>query len=148
MILMGLETDYHNLIKLIHPRNIQANPNRSKAIAAARARDPTPPENQPCLRLTTIAVHPSVQGHGVGTILVKWGMEHASSESLPVYIKGEERGIRFYESLGFKRLSVSEYWIRADGEEMSRAEVENGDDSWKKENGGVNGAAVVWWPSQ
>jgi hypothetical protein len=42
-------------------------------------------------------------------------MDRAFDEGVPAYMKGEERGVRFYESSGFKGVKESGYWIEADG---------------------------------
>jgi hypothetical protein len=79
---------------------------------------------------------------------VQWGIDRAVEERVPVFAGGEERGVGFYEkALGFKRLSESEYWLGGDGQEISREEVQRGNEAWKTTNGGVSGSEVVWYPS-
>jgi len=42
----------------------------------------------------------------------------------------------------------SENWIDVERKETSREEVETGNVEWRGDNGGVNGASVVWWPQE
>lgn len=70
----------------------------------------------------------------------------SSSSGIPVYIRGEERGIGFYESLNFFKQNGSEFWIGADGKEIGKEEVVGGSEDCEEENGDVNGATAAWMP--
>jgi GNAT superfamily N-acetyltransferase len=59
--------------------------------------------------LEHIAVHPAYRAIGIGQNLVRWGMEHADIEGVPVGV--EARGgkkLRLWKSLGFEKLNEIE----------------------------------------
>ncbi|KAK7048080.1 acyl-n-acyltransferase [Favolaschia claudopus] len=129
------------------PRAPVPNKARREAINRARQRAPSPDETIPCYGLSGLVIHPEYQGHGIGSLLVRWGLDKAADEHIPVFIGGEARGVNFYEkALGFKRLHATEYWLDAAGRDISREEVESGNEAWKFSNGGVSGAEVAWLP--
>jgi predicted N-acetyltransferase YhbS len=114
---------------------------------AARSRASSPKESTPCLELSGLAVHPDFQGFGIATLLVKWGLDEAAKASIPVFTAGEERGVNFYtNALGFRRLPKNEYWLDSNGGNISRIEVDAGNESWKTKNGGLSGCELVWCP--
>jgi hypothetical protein len=75
-------------------------------------------------------------------------LDKAAEEHVPVFVTGEARGVDFYENaLGFQRLRSTEYWLDKEGCDISREEVRGGNEAWKKENGGLSGAQMVWLPA-
>jgi len=52
--------------------------------------------------LDYLAVHPDNQGKGVGTALVKSGLEQAERLGLDVFLQALEDGVNVYRRLGFK----------------------------------------------
>jgi ribosomal protein S18 acetylase RimI-like enzyme len=49
------------------------------------------------------AVDPSLQGKGIGTALIKRGLERADADGLPCYLEtSRERNVSFWEKYGFK----------------------------------------------
>jgi GNAT superfamily N-acetyltransferase len=104
--LTTLESKYHDLYSKLHPRKspLQAHPIRKDALNAARCNLQFV-KSVACYELTGLAIHSDFQGHGIGTLLSRWGMDEATREGVPVFVRGEERGVTFYtKALGFKRL--------------------------------------------
>lgn len=52
--------------------------------------------------LDYIAVHPSQQGNGIATLLVREGMKQAERLGLDVFVMAFKGGFRLYEKLGFR----------------------------------------------
>ncbi|KAF8208536.1 acyl-CoA N-acyltransferase [Mycena galopus ATCC 62051] len=125
-------------------------PNKAHADAIKQARKrapPSPAKTTPGYDLGSVAIHPEYQGHGIGSLLVRGGLDRATEEHVPVFVTGETQGVEFYErALGFQRLRATEYWLDAEGRDISREEVQNGSETWKKANGGLLGAQMVWLP--
>lgn len=59
--------------------------------------------------LSTLAVDPDNQRHGIGQKLVEWGLEQASQDNVPVGLEASAKGIRLYEKLGFKAINEIEW---------------------------------------
>lgn len=80
-----------------------------------------PPSHPPYLMLNQLAVHPSHQGRGIGSLLLNWGLEKADTEGLAVYLTASEAGKRMYDKRGFEVRRVVE-WDRAEwgGEGVDR----------------------------
>jgi GNAT superfamily N-acetyltransferase len=58
--------------------------------------------DEPAWFLDLVAVDPSVQGRGLGTRLIRHGLELARSTSLPAFLEtGQERNVSLYERFGF-----------------------------------------------
>ncbi|AWN22494.1 N-acetyltransferase [Deinococcus irradiatisoli] len=56
----------------------------------------------PAWTLQTVAVHPEAQGRGLGSAVLRPGLEAAAQAGLPAYLEtSSERNVRFYERLGF-----------------------------------------------
>jgi hypothetical protein len=143
---------YYTLYTTLHPvkPNPGRVPNKSHITAISKARQKTPSGTKldSCLVLSALATHISYQGQGIASYLVRWGMDLASSLKLPLHVGGEEQGAVFYEkALGFRRLPKSEYWLDAEGEEVTKEEVEMGDERWRVKNGGVSGCDLIWCPA-
>lgn len=125
-------------------------PDKAHKEAVNRARkwqSPYPLGDNGYVELSGLAVDTQYQGHGIGTLLMQWGIERATSDNVPLFTGGEERGVLFYEkALGFQRVKGNQYWLDKDGHDISEEEVENGNDGWKTSRGGLSGATVVWVP--
>ncbi|KAK4445560.1 acyl-n-acyltransferase [Podospora aff. communis PSN243] len=107
----------------------------------------SPTQSTPCYQLTGLSIRPEYQGYGIASLLVRWGLERAAEEGLPVFTAGETQGVDFYEkALGFHKIKGSEYWLDEEGRDISDEEVASGNEAWKSENGGVSGAEMVWCP--
>lgn len=52
--------------------------------------------------LDYLAVHPDHQGKGVGTALVRSGMEQAAAMGLDIFVYAFAAGVGLYERLGFR----------------------------------------------
>lgn len=69
-------------------------------------------------------------------------MQRASDEHVPVFTGGEARGVGFYEkALGFRVLEGTWSYLDKQGREVDAKE-----EGWRRENGGVSKASVVWCP--
>jgi GNAT superfamily N-acetyltransferase len=109
----------------------------------------SPTQSTPCYQLTGLSIKPEYQGYGIGSLLVRWGLEKAAEEGLPVFTAGETQGVDFYEkALGFQKIKGSEYWLDKEGKDISDEEVAGGNEAWRKVNGGVSGAEVIWCPKR
>ncbi|KAJ6584620.1 hypothetical protein B0H19DRAFT_1105764 [Mycena capillaripes] len=132
------------------PQALIPNAAHSAAIKRVRARlPPSPISTTPCYELGSLAIHPAFQGNGIGSLLARWGLDRAAAEPnpVPVFVTGEATGVLFYEgALGFRRLRATEYWLDKEGRDISREEVEGGNEAWKEVNGGLSGAHMVWLP--
>lgn len=55
-----------------------------------------------CEDLAGLATHPDYQGNGLGAALVRWGLEQAEKDGLPVYLEATPAGAPLYKRLGFE----------------------------------------------
>jgi N-acetylglutamate synthase-like GNAT family acetyltransferase len=143
-----VESKYTDLYTKLHPRNspLKPIPERRDALFAARGNLQTS-KSFASFNLTGLAIHPDYQGYGIGSMLVRWGMDEATKEGVPVFTGGETKGVMFYDkALGFKRVPKTEYWLDREAKEITRAEVEAGNEAWTAANDGVSGAEVFWCP--
>ena len=68
--------------------------------------------------ITLIAVDPSVRGHGLGSRLLEHAVDDLRRAGAPVIMvetggdDGHGPARALYESAGFRRLPVAQYWIR------------------------------------
>jgi N-acetylglutamate synthase-like GNAT family acetyltransferase len=148
--LMKIEAKYSKFYSSIHPFSnltTQESTMRQSALNKARSRVQSPSSKRSCYVLSGLAIHSDYQGCGIGSLLVRWGMDRAMEERVAVFTGGEERGVKFYESaLRFERIAETEYWLDRNGREINREEVIGGNGQWTRENGGVSGSEVVWYP--
>ncbi|KAK8016733.1 acyl-CoA N-acyltransferase [Apiospora rasikravindrae] len=133
------------------PPSIEPDKTRAEAITRVRERlsHTSPFQSIPRYSLQGLAVHASHQGHGIGTLLVRWGLEQGAAEGVPVLTAGEARGVKLYTSkaLGFQIVKGSEWWLDRDGQDITDQEAKEGGYShWESIHGGVSGAQVVWAP--
>ncbi|KAJ5124940.1 uncharacterized protein N7515_008765 [Penicillium bovifimosum] len=56
--------------------------------------------------LDMLGVHPSQKGRGLGSKLLKWGLERADAEGLEVYLSASPEGRPMYEKYGFRVVDV------------------------------------------
>ncbi len=147
--LLKIESKYNSWV--IKPKPSKALvPDKAHSEAVRRVRKrapPSPSRTRPCYELASLAIHSEYQGHGIGSLLVRWGLEKAEEEGVPVFAVGEAQGVDFYDkAMGFQRLWESEYWLDKEGRDISREEIQGGNEAWKKANGGLSGAEMVWCP--
>ncbi len=70
-----------------------------RGLGGIEARHP----KEPHLYLATIGVHPGRQGEGVGSALIRPGLDHCDSAGLPAYLESSnERNVPLYERHGFE----------------------------------------------
>ncbi|KAG6994408.1 hypothetical protein FOFC_11950 [Fusarium oxysporum] len=74
-----------------------------------------------------IAVDPRYQGRGVARELVKWGMNKAAEEGVPIELSATPAGSGLYEKLGFKKIGVWRWKPGMEGED------------------GMGGWDIMWW---
>lgn len=136
--------------RIIRQRSKALEPDVKRAEAIRRARDrapPSPVQSIPCYELGGLAVHSDYYGCGIGSLLVRWGLDRAAEEGVPVITTGETRGMAFYENaLGFQRLRGSEFWLDSQGKDIDEESVRAGNDEWKSSKGGLSGAELIWCP--
>ncbi|KAJ6084915.1 hypothetical protein N7499_004544 [Penicillium canescens] len=60
--------------------------------------------DRPHYYLDMLAVHPSHQGRGLASKLLKWGLAHADEEGVEVYLSSSPEGKPVYEKYGFQGL--------------------------------------------
>lgn len=144
------EEEEENQADGARPPSIEPDKARAEAIVRVRERlaRSSPIPSLPRYALQGLAVHAAHQGRGIGTLLVRWGLEQGAAEGVPVSTAGEARGVRFYtgQALGFQVVKGSEWWLDRDGRDISEHEVEGGNQQWESTRGGVSGAQVVWLP--
>lgn len=61
--------------------------------------------------LVVLAVHPSYQRRGIGQMLLQWGIDQASAESVPIGLEATPEGLKLYERKGFKTVR----WVEFNG---------------------------------
>ncbi|KAJ5555760.1 hypothetical protein N7535_008193 [Penicillium sp. DV-2018c] len=57
--------------------------------------------------LDMLGVHPSQKGRGLGSKLLRWGLERADAEGLEVYLSASPEGRPMYEKYGFRAVDTS-----------------------------------------
>ena len=140
--LLDIERRYNGFLwDTLHPDPTE-NAVHAKAIKEGRSLMPSPSQKHPCWACLGLVVHPAYQGKGVGKALMRYGMDEAEKEGVPIFTGAETTALRFFERLGFKRMVWSEYWLDGEGGKAEKEEEER----WKKENGGVSGSMIVWCP--
>ncbi|KAJ5926243.1 hypothetical protein N7516_008016 [Penicillium verrucosum] len=63
---------------------------------------------RPHYYLDILAVHPSQQGKGLGSKLLKWGLTRADAEGLEVYLSASPAGRPLYLKYGFREVDTFE----------------------------------------
>ncbi|KAJ5355141.1 uncharacterized protein N7496_012353 [Penicillium cataractarum] len=61
-------------------------------------------EGRPHYYLELLGVHPSYQGRGLASKLLRWGLTHADEEGVEVYLSSSPDGRPLYERYGFQVL--------------------------------------------
>ncbi|CAI7591194.1 unnamed protein product [Penicillium glandicola] len=65
---------------------------------------------RPHYYLDMLGVHPSCQGKGVGSKLLKWGLTRADAEGMEVYLSASPAGKLLYAKYGFREVdTISPY---------------------------------------
>ncbi|KAI1945161.1 hypothetical protein LOZ57_004459 [Ophidiomyces ophidiicola] len=59
--------------------------------------------------IAALAVDPVYQRRGIGKLLVKWGIEQARREKVPIGLEASPKGKGLYEKLGFRTVKVTEW---------------------------------------
>lgn len=59
--------------------------------------------------LTMISVSPRHQRRGVGSLLMRWGCEHADSQGLNSFIMASPAALKLYKKFGFEEVGAVEY---------------------------------------
>ncbi|KAF4635966.1 hypothetical protein G7Y89_g2126 [Cudoniella acicularis] len=54
-----------------------------------------------CYRMTFLGTDPLFQGRGAATLLIKWGIEKAKQDKLPIYLESTIAAASLYRRLGF-----------------------------------------------
>jgi GNAT superfamily N-acetyltransferase len=65
--------------------------------------------------LSILMTHPDFRRHGAGTMLMKWGIDHAREKRWPVTVCASPMGRLLYAHLGFEVIAIEE--VRVDDEE-------------------------------
>jgi ribosomal protein S18 acetylase RimI-like enzyme len=53
-----------------------------------------------------IGVHPSEKGRGLGSKLLRWGLERADAEGVEVFLSASPEGRPMYEKYGFRAVNT------------------------------------------
>ena len=56
-----------------------------------------------CLDLEILGVHPSYQGRGLASKLLKWGLWRADEDGIEVYLSSSPGGKPLYDKNGFEQ---------------------------------------------
>ncbi|KAF3391625.1 hypothetical protein F1880_007762 [Penicillium rolfsii] len=64
-------------------------------------------KGKPHYFLDLLGVHPSYQGRGLGSKLLRWGLARADEEGVEVYLSGSPDGRPLYERNGFQTVGES-----------------------------------------
>jgi len=70
----------------------------------------------PHLHLMILAVAPSQQGKGIGKAMLRWGLDIAEEEQMPVVLESSQLARPIYESMGFKTYKTVDMNHEIDGE--------------------------------
>jgi ribosomal protein S18 acetylase RimI-like enzyme len=62
--------------------------------------------------LANVVTHSDYQRRGVGARLVRWGLEQAEAERVPVGVESSVAGLRLYEKMGFRKFDELRYGER------------------------------------
>jgi GNAT superfamily N-acetyltransferase len=85
--------------------------------------------------LSLLGVHPQFQGLGVGSELVRWGLEKAEADGLPAVVVGAPDTESFYQRRGFTELvGYISQAVDGEGEGRKNPLMERG----------IGGGAVMW----
>lgn len=58
-----------------------------------------------------LATAPKFQGQGIGSALIKWGLDRADAEGVEAYLEASPQALRLYEKLGFREAGRLDTWI-------------------------------------
>ena len=59
--------------------------------------------------LDMLGTHPDFNGRGIGSKLLKWGLEKADQDNLETYLSASPLGRPLYEKNGFNLLHIDEF---------------------------------------
>ncbi|WPH02489.1 Hypothetical protein R9X50_00535400 [Acrodontium crateriforme] len=62
------------------------------------------PPGTKCMFICSIAVHPSYEGHGIGTQLMAQGTTKADAEGVKCWVHASEAGAQIFETCGFEQV--------------------------------------------
>ncbi|KIY03998.1 uncharacterized protein Z520_00690 [Fonsecaea multimorphosa CBS 102226] len=93
--------------------------------------------------LSTLGVHPSYQGRGIGQKMVAWGLERAKKDGLPAVVIGAQGTEPFYQRCGFRHLvgNVSTVEIEDDDEGKKVVRIDKTNPLKLR---GIKGGSVMW----
>ena len=67
-------------------------------------------DNIPALSL--LATDPTRRGLGAGSALVRWGLELANEQQLPIYLRATAKGYPLYRKLEFEDIDVQDLPVK------------------------------------
>ena len=102
-----------------------------------------PPElaesNLPLLVLNICFTHPEYRRHGVGRMLMDWGLERADRLGLETYVDATEEGKKLYDKYGFRVVNEHDFSTHRIDKSPTWREMETpitvplvGDATWEK----------------
>jgi GNAT superfamily N-acetyltransferase len=59
--------------------------------------------------LDYLVVHKDYQRQGIGTLLLRWGLDQAKAERVPCGVESSVAGLRLYEKSGFRKIRDLRY---------------------------------------
>ncbi|KAK7704218.1 hypothetical protein SLS57_010601 [Botryosphaeria dothidea] len=88
-------------------------------------------------KVNDIVVHPDCQRRGAGTRMMRWGMDLAAAEGVPVCLSASLAGLHMYQKLGFKAIGM---WRCTLGRGMKRVLMQWDPPGMGERNEGERGA--------
>lgn len=97
-----------------------------------------------------MSVSSSHRRRGIGKALVSWDQHQHQSNGrlLPIYVTGEEGGLKLYRACGFHVIRDTQVWLNAAGEDIAQTtrSADGRGFAWEKEHGGCSMGECVWVP--
>ncbi|KAH7103188.1 acyl-CoA N-acyltransferase [Auriculariales sp. MPI-PUGE-AT-0066] len=87
---------------------------------------PKPGSGRRCIFVTSIVVAPEHEGRGVGSMLVKSGVEHADEDKVNIWVHASEQAHHLFKKNGFEILGE----LDMDLDEYAITAPPNGEEKW------------------
>lgn len=101
------------------------------------------PPGTACRYVVSINVLPKYQGRGIGTALIKWGVDRAEREGLFCWVSSGNDSIGMFERMGFKEVSR----LELDLDQWALNLLDQGKEGERKAWGVYTWSWLVWRPT-